>query len=230
MNTTRLITGILATVAGAGLLTAGGALGLVESQKDADGYLSSSAHTFSAQTAALKTEVSEADADLPAGDWGDFGTLRLEVDSRDGKPVFVGVAPTDEVERYLDGVAHPSVTDVDYGPFDPAYRDEAGTRRAAAPPAQAGIWAESATGTGEQTVTWKPQDGAWSVVVMNADGTPGVTSTVDAGIKTPELSAVAWVAGGTGIASAIAGIVLLAGAFPPRTRTTTATTTAPAAA
>ena len=47
-------------------------------------------------------------------------------------------------------------------------------------------------GTGRQAVQWDAKDGSWSVVVMNADGSPGVAADVDAGAKAPFLRAAGW--------------------------------------
>ena len=55
-----------------------------------------------------------------------------------------------------------------------------GDRSAGAPGAQR-FWAASAQGGGTQALTWDVEDGDWSVVVMNADGSPGVDAGVSAG-------------------------------------------------
>jgi len=44
---------------------------------------------------------------------------------------------------------------------------------------------------GTQTVTWKVREGDWSVVLMNADGSRGVSADIDLGAK---LSFLLWVA------------------------------------
>jgi hypothetical protein len=71
-------------------------------------------------------------------------------------------------------------------------------------PAAAGIWAASASGPGEQTATWKPTDGSWAVVVMNADGRAGVAADVSAGA---EIDLLIWIA--VGLLGA--GVALMAG-------------------
>ena len=78
--------------------------------------------------------------------------MRLEVSSRNGKPVFVGIARTKDASAYLRGTAHATVTDFHSDPFRAVYRAEPGAARPApAAPASKPIWAASAHGTGTQT-------------------------------------------------------------------------------
>jgi hypothetical protein len=72
-------------------------------------------------------------------------------------------------------------------------------RRPAAPAAQP-FWA--ATSTDGRPLDWKVREGKWSVVAMNADGSPGVSASVSAGAKIP------W-ALWAGIGVAIFGALLL---------------------
>ena len=46
------------------------------------------------------------------------------------------------------------------------------------------------TGSGEQTLDWDPEDGTWRVVVMNSDGSRGVSSDMSIGA---ELDSVLWI-------------------------------------
>jgi hypothetical protein len=145
-----------------------------------------------------------------------YGKVRLRVTPRAGKDLFVGIARTSDVTRYLRGTAHTSVTDIDYHPFDVDYTTTGGARRAAAPAGQR-IWAAQAHGRGAQTLTWDVDDGDWSVVVMNADGSPGVDADVRAGAKVPWLDEAAWGALGIGtVLLAISGALLYTGARAPR--------------
>ena len=131
--------------------------------------------------------------DLDAGsfvlDTEDLGKVRLEVESRNDKPVFVGIARTSDVENYLAGVSHTTLTDVDTSPFDADYADHAGDRRPAAP-AKSHIWAASEHGSGKQTLHWDIEDGDYSVVVMNADGSTEVDADVNAGANIPFLDGI----------------------------------------
>ena len=193
-----------------GLLAIGTLAFVGESEKDADGYLSTHAHQFEGGTRALATE--NLDLDLDAGnfvlDTEDLGKVRLEVESRNDKPVFVGIARTSDVDNYLAGVSHTTVTDVDTSPFDADYDDHAGDRRPVAP-ADSHIWAASEHGSGKQTLNWEIEDGDYSVVVMNADGSSGVDADVSTGANIPFLDEIGWSALGSGGFVLVIGIALL---------------------
>jgi len=217
--------GLFAGAAVAGLLAIG-ALGLGglalwgDSQKDADGYLSTGSERFEASTSALTAE--SIDIDLDEAEWlmdsGDFGKVRLEVSPQTDEPVFVGIAPTADVDAYLRDVAHTRVTDIDWPQFEATYSPQDGQRPPAAPAGQ-GIWKASAHGAGPQTLNWDVEDGDWSVVVMNADGSPGVEADISTGAKLPFLDELGWSSlGGGGILVLVtAGLVALA-LRPPRNR------------
>jgi hypothetical protein len=205
-----VVTGSLASLLAAGLLSIGGLALWGDSQKDSDGYLSTDTHQFEAGTRALATE--NLDVDLGQADWvaqsNDLGKARVQVESRDDKPVFVGIARTSDVADYLQGVAHSTLTDVSTSPFEAEYDQHAGDRRPVAP-ADSNIWAESQQGSGKQTLNWEIDDGDWSVVVMNADGSAGVDADVSTGAELPFLSALGWTAVGSGGFVLVVGIALL---------------------
>src|SRR5215211_4087120 len=165
------VVGLLALV----LLAVGGLSLWANGQKDDDGYLATGSDRFATTTYALATE--NLDIDSEGAGWlinsDRYGKVRLKVDSRAGKPVFVGVARTSAVTRYLRDSAHATVTDVSYSPFKADYRTQGAGSRPALPGDQR-FWAASAHGAGTQTLTWDVEHGSWSVVVMNADGSRGV--------------------------------------------------------
>jgi hypothetical protein len=120
------------------------------------------------------------------------------------------------VTRYLRGTAHARVTDLDYHPFHADYATSAGARRAVSPTTRH-IWAAQAHGRGVQTLTWDVDDGNWSVVVMNTDGSPNVDAGVSAGANVPFLNEVAWIALGIGTVLLLGSVALVyAGVRTPR--------------
>ena len=94
--------------------------------------------------------------------------------------MFVGIAPTEDVERYLAGTEHATLTDLDTSPFRATTETVAGARTPADPATQ-DIWSASTSGTGTQSLEWDIEDGDWSALVMNADGSPGVDVQASAG-------------------------------------------------
>jgi hypothetical protein len=167
----------VALLVGAGLagLLAAGALGVGalalwgEGQKDERGYISTDSERFTASTHALATESLDVDLDGAEGlvDSTGLGDIRLDVASQTDKPVFVGIARTDDVSAYLADVSHTSVTDLDYEPFEASYSPHAGEREPARPGGE-WIWAASAQGAGSQSLTWEARnfltEVGWSAV------------------------------------------------------------------
>lgn len=209
--------GVIALVAT--LLLAVGAVSLWgNAQRDDDGYISTDRGHVSTTSYALTSDNMDIDTDAP--DWlldgEDLGKVRLSAQSRDGKPLFVGVARTDDVQRYLAHTDYTTVTDFDTSPFRAEYADHAG---ASAPllPAESSIWDTSVHGDGNQRLEWNVKPGNWSVVVMNADGSRSVDTTVSAGAKLSFLQPLGWASiGGAAVLLLAAGGLLYLGVRPPR--------------
>ena len=203
-----------------GLFAAGGLALWGDGQKDDQGFITRDSDRFATSTRALTTDNLDLDLnglDEIVGE-NSVGKVRLKVDSNADKPVFVGIAPTRDVSRYLHGSAHTVISDVDYSPFRAEYSERPG-HGTLAPPAGERFWTASAHGAGAQTLTWDAEDGDWSVVVMNADGSPGVDAGVSAGAKLGFLDELGWVLVGSGLlVLAGAGASLYLGVRPPRQR------------
>jgi hypothetical protein len=206
-----VVTGALLVVASLGLLGAGGtALWADQTQRDRAGYVTTDTRTFATDTHALVATPLEIALDRPADAvWlqRTLGTVRLSVDGAPGRELFVGVGPAADVATYLDGVAVDRVRDI---PRRGAvsYERRQGDAQPAAPDTQ-DLWAASTSGAGALALDWEAQDGSWTVVIMNRDGTPGVQAEARAGATVPALT---WVSVGLLLAGALlllAGLVLM---------------------
>jgi hypothetical protein len=212
-----VVSGALAGLVAFAAVVAGALLLYANGQKDHDGYVSTGKDRFHTSTYALATDDLDVNTDMPG--WIDegaaLGHVRLKATSRDGKPVFVGIAPTKDVDAYLRGAGHATVTDVNYSPFRATYDTHGGTRPA--PPVAQRFWTASANGAGTQTVEWKVRDGNWSVVVMNADGSKNVDAGISAGADAPWLSSAGWITiGGGALFAMLAGTLVYVGVRRPR--------------
>jgi hypothetical protein len=165
-------------------------------QRDNDGYYTSSTKEVAAPGYAVTAEGLDI-SDLPSVTSDVLGRVRVTATSRNGQPLFVGIATQKAVNGYLAGVARSEVTDVN--PVE--YRAHTG-RAPAGPPARQSFWRSSRSGRGQVTTTSKVTGGKWSIVVMNANGAPRVGAAVKLGAKT---NLVLWIGLGLILAGLIAG-------------------------
>ncbi|WP_406050301.1 hypothetical protein [Kribbella sp. NBC_00889] len=228
-RTVLVILGSLLILLGGGLLVGGG-IGLwAHSQRDADGYHTAGPERITTDAYALTApslDVAIAGPDaLYANDL--LGDVRIRIESTNAEtPLFVGIGPAGEVARYLDGVGHSEVSDIDVDPFKVSYVPHQGDAPAADPSAQT-FWVASDSGTGPRTLDWDVADGNWSVVVMNADGSPGVDADVSVGGTLPIVLPIAIATLVVGGILLILGIVLVVVTVATRRTVRTPVQTAP---
>lgn len=199
-----IVFGVLIGLFGLALAGGGGALLWAHStQRDDDGFFTTRSIALAAPGFAVVSD--EVDLGTGGGAWaadvGDMARVRVRATSERPIALFLGIGPEDAVRAYLADVRHTQVDDVDLDPVRVRSGERPGSR-APAPPADQSFWAVQATGTGTQTLDWRPESGRWTVVMMNADAVPGVVADVDLGIKVEYLR-------GIGIGFVIGGVVLL---------------------
>jgi len=170
---------VVAALAALALMTGGTGIWADATQRDADGYVSTHSHLYASGTRAIATDSVTVGTEVPH--WL-FGKVRVETTST--KPVFVGIARKSDVDAYLARSSYASATKLDLDPFRVTYVPHAGGRVPGRPAAQR-FWSASSVGSGTQALTWKVRSGEWSLVAMNADGSPGVSVQVAVGAKFP---------------------------------------------
>lgn len=193
-----VVLGSIVALVGAGVIAAGiAAIVVDQTQRDDQGFLMSPDETFRSDAYAVVSE--SADVSLEGQERAvDFflGTVKIESDSV--RPVFLGIGPAADVDSYLGDVGRSVVTELDRRP---RYDEQPGSGPAA-PPGEQSFWAASATGAGNQELTWDPEDGDWVVVLMNEDGSAGVEADLAIGA---ELDPLVWI----GIGTLLVGLVVL---------------------
>jgi hypothetical protein len=193
-GTVLTLLGIALTVGGVVLLALTGG----------DGYFGSGTETVRTPTRALVSEP----AVLETGRDGFDATVRIRVAAASGDAVFIGVGPTTEVDRYLAGSSYDEVRDVEFSPFRYSTVRRDGEDEPA-PPADQPLWTARATGTGEQTIEIRLDQGDYRLVVMNADASSGVDVRASFGIRLPFLRRLGLGLTIGGVLAVLGGILLL---------------------
>lgn len=201
------VTGSVAIAVAAGTLGCGLFLRVADAGvRDSDGFLTGAAvevrsDGYAVHSTGIDIRNDTQVVDLPTRI---IGQVKIEVDgSPDG--IFVGVAATDDVEAYLDGVPHSAIVSVEGG-RSVTYEYSLG-HAAPKPPTAVDIWQASASGPGRQTLILDPRAGDWAVVVMRADGGTPVDAHVRVGATVPWVDDVAIVLLVVGVVLGAAGVV-----------------------
>jgi hypothetical protein len=201
-----VVVGALVAVVALALTAGGGALLVADRTMRGDGYVTVLDRPVG--TAGYAVAATSLDLQTIAGgnDVADrvLGNLRIQVTRQGSGPdVFVGIAPSAAVERYLSGVARTVP-----GRRASSDRDIAGTAPST-PPTATDIWVASVTGSPGAELSWSPRNGDWGLVVMNTDGSASLSATVVAGAELPWLGPVGAVVLVVGLLGLAAGVVLV---------------------
>jgi hypothetical protein len=187
---------------GVPLLFSGTALmGITRSLSDGYGYIGVSGIDLETSTQAMVStpmhvdEIVIDEIDGPMVKYwhpspGDFIDLKLTLDSNNGKEVFIGIVETFDAAPVFAGMMYDSIIDIDLDhPYDNdpqiTYRRHRGDLFEGSP-ADLGIWSAYAYGD-ELTLEWEPEEGDYSIIIMNLDGSAGVDVDAGFGVKAPFL-------------------------------------------
>ena len=195
-----VIVGVLVGILALGLVAGGGALLWANGQRDADGYFSSDPEALTSSSYALVSEP--LTLTVGPSEWvpTDIATLRVRADDPD--TLFLGIAETRDVRRYLGDVPYTRITDIESDPFRTASVEVPGTGEPGNPRGE-DFWVAIAQ---DGTLTWDVRGGRWSIVAMNPDASKGVSATVSVGVETGILVPI-------GIALVVVGLLLALGAI-----------------
>jgi hypothetical protein len=180
MNILKVISafvGVMIVIGSLGMIGAGA---VVLAAGDTDGHFAAGPVQLTTDATALVGDDLDIFIDGPFVDRVALERLgvELEVASRNGKDVFIGIGPIDDVERYLSDVRYASV---EFDRNDVVVIGHDGTSRVAIPGDQTFWVAETTDGT----LSWDIENGRWAVALLNADGTPNVDVEVTAAARVP---------------------------------------------
>ncbi|UCG83936.1 MAG: hypothetical protein JSW38_03715 [Dehalococcoidia bacterium] len=199
-----LVLGVILVVGGLAVAIGGGAaLWANSALTDDEGYITTETIRIDKDSHAIVSEPTDIEVgSWGVWDWGDLVTFKIEGSNDDSsKNIFLGVAEERDLKGYFSDVNYDEVTDLEINPDRLEYRNHPGSSEPAAPITQS-FWLEFVNGPGTQILKWELQPGAWSLVLMNEDGSAGVDASVVLGVKIPWLL-------GAGVGLLVGGILVL---------------------
>ncbi len=178
-----IVLAALLALFGLAVAAGGGALEWAQSSRDSNGFLTTGTERLTTPTAVLTSD--SVNIQVEGTNWfvDHLGSLRVQATSRNGKPLFIGVGPLDDVRTWAGASATDQIRDLHFQPFSVSYDRQAGALAPVSPPAKQKFWSAQSTGGATQTLTWKITGGDWAIVVANADGSPGVDVQARLGAK-----------------------------------------------
>lgn len=187
---TARIAAIAVTVTALVLAIAGTAALAGNVLRDGEGYFNSPTETFTSGGYAIAMKSVDISH---APQWAlDAGLDSVRVKGHGDRPLFIGIARAADLQRYLRGTRHDDVSQLNYHPFQVDY-DHADGGAPTRTPVDESFWVESTSGAGNLTLAWKPRPGDWRAVLMNADGSRGVSAELQLGARS---SLLWWVGAG----------------------------------
>ena len=200
----RVATAMAVIVGAFGTLLLLAGIGLAVAQvaaDESDGYYVEGAELSTDGYAIATNEIALDSLEGVPGDL--VGEVRVRAEATDPGQMFIGIARAADVDRYLQGVEVSRVDD--FGNDGEAKYEQVAGKAPAGVPAKQDFWIEQSQGTGQRELLWDPEPGRWSIVAMNADGSPGLAIDGDVGAK---LGWLVWVEIGLGVF----GLALIGGA------------------
>lgn len=218
-SSTAIASGVIGAFAGVVLIVSG--MGPMGEYRDADGFYMSDplmvdrpSHAVVSDDTGLLSGRYETltEGSLVLAFLDEPNDVRVQGTASGSEQLFLGIAPASVVDEYLGGVAHDEVTDwnADLAAINEVeYTTHQGTAPPG-PPGTEGFWETSVAGTGPQTLDWTIESGDWTVVIMNADASAGITAELAFGAApTSDIEAVARTSLAFGAGALIVGGLLL---------------------
>jgi hypothetical protein len=204
-----LVLGGLVLLIATGLMVGGGGVLWADRAERTDGYLTSAEETLTGSGHALVSERIELST---GADWvplsAALGSVRFTATASDpADETFIGIAPVSDATAYLGDVERTVVEDL--GIDSPSLRAVPGGEPSG-PPGEQGFWTAQTSGPGNQELTWAPSEGDWMLVVMNADGSPGISVESRLGATVPALDGIGWGLLVAGLVTLLVGALLVA--------------------
>jgi len=160
-----IVAGALIVLVAGAVVLAGAALTWAHAtQRDDDGYFSTSSERLDTATPVIisdELDLGVSPSDTRWFDAGDLATVRIDVEGAGESPAFVGIGPAADVAAYLDGVAQAQIEDIEVDPFRVEYQFRTGPTRPIRPRTRTSGWLRAPTAS-RWSGTWRAATGSSS--------------------------------------------------------------------
>lgn len=205
-----LIFGGISILIALGLIVRGGSLFFVTNEfVDNDGFISTNSISFETTTSAIVFQPINIDiGNIGSYMWqptlSDFITIKISGSNNDpSKNIFIGIDQTSKLINYLDGVGYSEVTDLNLFPLNIDYFSHTGHELPEDPTRTSFVI--STYGSGTQSLEWEPEEGVYSIILMNDDDSSGIDLDVKFKAKVPFLNTIMMMLFTVGIIALIFG-------------------------
>lgn len=216
-DTFLVVAGTIVGILAAGLFLAGVAVLLVGTFGTQDGYFRGETVSLTSDGHAVRTEQLALGAD-PGAWFPDGGAVRTRIVVTPDEPevsLFTGIAHSDDLDGWLDDVAHTVVEVVESGDVEV---DVVSGSASPTRPVDEDFWAVSSSGQGTRTIVWDHRYGDWELVVANVDGSAGLATTGEGSVRLRLATQVGLSMVAAGLVIALFALVVLWTAFRHRRR------------
>jgi hypothetical protein len=201
-----LILGIIVILVSFAFMAAGGFLVWADvARTDGEGFTEIRSGHLERDSHAMVTEPVNIDVDEWFWDWTPIDTIKVEGSNNNpSKGIFIGLAGESDLQAYLADVEYDEIIGFSFLGSDVDYENHPGNSTPAAPVTQSFWVVAPAHGAGTQSLEWELEKGAFSLALMNDDGTASVDLDVKFMAKVNHILKIA-------IGSLVGGMVVLVG-------------------
>ena len=189
-----------------GFLTASAAIALIYLFGTAS-RLDSGAHQVAGAGSAVVTDIARIQSTNEIVVLTGWPVVSLSASGGNASGLFIGIGRSEDVDRFLSGVALDRVTDIGIHPFQLNLSPVPGSTRAT-PPGAENFWVASSISSTDAQLTWRITDGEYRMVIMNADGGPGVITAARVQLILPNAFPLSLAALGIGLTLISAGTLI----------------------
>ena len=214
-----ILLSVLLLITSFGLIMGGtGMRSFKDVMTDEDGYLKSKTQTIQVPSYGIVADEIDIELDQDAMRFfqrqGGFVSFKVTTESLDPtKEVFIGVARYADAYSYIDPMEYHEIADINMGwergdEQETVYILHPGDAPAT-PPTEQDFWVVQASSAAEQTISWDPEEGNYYVVLMNADGSEGITANIRLGVQVPFFGGLGDILIGAGVVVGAIGLLML---------------------